>query len=54
MKTKNEELLKGLPIEEVSYVLRPDIMFYVQYGSTLKEIGYVRTRDKIEYNIPVS
>ena len=48
-KTSREELLKDLPIEEFPCVLHPDDMFCNQCGTTLKEIGFVKVRDEIEY-----
>lgn len=48
-KTKREELLKDLPIEEVPCMIHPDDMFCGQCGSGLKEIGYVKVRDELEY-----
>lgn len=48
-KTSREELLKNLPVEEFPCVLHPDDMFCNQCGTTLKEIGFVKVRDEIEY-----
>lgn len=48
-KTTREELLKDLPIEEVPCMLHPDDMFCDQCGSSLREIGYVKVRDELEY-----
>ena len=48
-KTSRGELLKDLPIEEFPCVLHPDDMFCNQCGTTLKEIGFVKVRDEIEY-----
>ena len=48
-KTKREELLKDLPIEEAPCMIHPDDMFCVHCGSGLKEIGYVKVRDELEY-----
>ncbi len=48
-KTSREELLKDLPVEEFPCVLHPDDMFCNQCGATLKEIGFVKVRDEIEY-----
>ncbi len=48
-KTGREELLKDLPVEEVPCMLHPDDMFCEQCGSTLKEIGYLKVRDELEY-----
>lgn len=48
-KTSREELLKDLPVEEFPCVLHPDDMFCIQCGTTLKEIGFVKVRDEIEY-----
>lgn len=48
-KTSREELLKELPIEEVPCKLHPDDMFCDQCGSALKEIGYTKVRDELEY-----
>jgi len=48
-KTSREELLKDLPVEEFPCVLHPDDMFCHQCGTTLKEIGFIKVRDEIEY-----
>ncbi len=48
-KSTREELLKDIPIEEVPCILHPDDMFCEQCGSTLKEIGYTKVRDELEY-----
>ena len=48
-KTSREELLKDLPVEEFPCVIHPDDMFCNQCGTTLKEIGFVKVRDEIEY-----
>lgn len=48
-KTSREELLKDLPVEEFPCALHPDDMFCNQCGTTLKEIGFVKVRDEIEY-----
>lgn len=48
-KTRREELLKDLPVEEVPCMVHPDDMFCGQCGSTLRQIGYVRVRDELEY-----
>lgn len=48
-KTRREELLKDLPVEEVPCMIHPDDMFCDQCGSALKEIGYVKVRDELEY-----
>ena len=48
-KASREELLKDLPIEEFPCVLHPDDMFCNQCGTTLKEIGFIKVRDEIEY-----
>lgn len=48
-KTGREELLKDLPIEEVPCMIHPDDMFCDQCGSALKEIGYTKVRDELEY-----
>ena len=48
-KTSREELLKDLPVEEFPCVLHPDDMFCNQCGTSLKEIGFVKVRDEIEY-----
>ena len=48
-KTTREELLKDLPIEEVPCMIHPDDMFCDQCGSSLREIGYVKVRDELEY-----
>ena len=46
-KTKREELLKDLPVEEFPCLVHPDDMFCKQCGSTLKEIGFVKVRDEL-------
>lgn len=48
-KASREKLLKDLPIEEFPCVLHPDDMFCNQCGTALKEIGFVKARDEIEY-----
>lgn len=48
-KTSREELLKDLPVEEFPCVLHPDDMYCNQCGGSLKEIGFVKARDEIEY-----
>ncbi|MBP3457740.1 MAG: IS66 family transposase [Lachnospiraceae bacterium] len=48
-KTSREELLKDLPVEEFPCVLHPDDMYCNQCGGSLKEIGFVKVRDEIEY-----
>lgn len=48
-KTSREELLKDIPVEEFPCVLHPDDMFCNQCGTTLKEIGFIKVRDEIEY-----
>ena len=48
-KTTREELLKDLPVEEVPCVVHPDDMTCDQCGSVLKEIGFVKVRDELEY-----
>ena len=48
-KASREKLLKNLPIEEFPCVLHPDDMFCNQCGTALKEIGFVKARDEIEY-----
>ena len=48
-KTSREELLKELPVEEVPCKLHPDDMFCDQCGAALKEIGYTKVRDELEY-----
>ena len=48
-KTAREELLKDLPIEEVPCILHEDDMFCHQCGGVLKEIGFVKVRDELEY-----
>lgn len=48
-KTKREELLKDLPIREFPCALADEDMFCDQCGSSLKEIGYTKVRDEIEY-----
>lgn len=48
-KSTREELLKDISVEEVSCVIHPDDMFCDQCGSTLKEIGYIKVRDELEY-----
>ena len=48
-KTTREELLKDLPVEEVPCIVHPDDMICDQCGSALKEIGFVKVRDELEY-----
>ena len=48
-KTSREELLKDLPVEEFPCNVHPDDMFCDQCGSALREIGYVKVRDELEY-----
>ena len=48
-KISREELLKDLPVEEFPCDIHPDDMFCDQCGSALKEIGYVKVRDELEY-----
>ena len=48
-KTTREELLKELPVEEVPCIVHPDDMTCDQCGSALKEIGFVKVRDELEY-----
>lgn len=48
-KTSREELLKDLPVEEFPCNIHPDDMFCDQCGSALREIGYVKVRDELEY-----
>ena len=48
-KSTREELLKDIPVEEVPCIIHPDDMFCEQCGSTLKEIGYTKVRDELEY-----
>lgn len=48
-KTKREELLKDLPVEEFPCEVHPSQMYCDQCGTELKHIGYVKVRDEIEY-----
>lgn len=48
-RTNREELLKDLPVEEVPCIVHPDDMICDQCGSILKEIGFVKVRDELEY-----
>ena len=48
-KTTREELLKDFPVEEVPCIVHPDDMICDQCGSALKEIGFVKVRDELEY-----
>lgn len=48
-KSTREELLKDIPVEEVPCIIHPDDMFCEQCGTTLKEIGYTKVRDELEY-----
>ena len=48
-KTNREKLLKDLPVEEVPCIVHPDDMICDQCGSILKEIGFVKVRDELEY-----
>lgn len=48
-KTTREELLKDIPIEEIPCILNPEDMICDRCGSGLKEIGFVKARDELEY-----
>lgn len=48
-KTKREEILKDLPVEEVPCRIHPDDMYCDRCGAGLREIGYVKVRDELEY-----
>ena len=48
-KTKREELLKDLPVREFPCALADEDMFCDRCGTALKEIGYTKVRDEIEY-----
>ena len=48
-KTKREELIKDLPVEEFPCCVHPSEMYCDQCGTELKEIGFVKVRDEIEY-----
>lgn len=48
-KTSREELLKDIVIEEIPCMIHPDDMFCDNCGTTLKEIGFVKVRDELEY-----
>ncbi len=48
-KTTRKELIKDLPIEEVPCMIHPDDKFCNQCGSSLREIGYVKVHDELEY-----
>ena len=48
-KSTREELLKDIPVEEVPCIIHPDDMFCEQCGTALKEIGYTKVRDELEY-----
>lgn len=48
-KSSREELLKDFPVEELPCLVHPDDMFCSQCGGALKEIGFVKARDEIEY-----
>jgi len=48
-KTSREELLKDIEIEEIPCMIHPDDMCCDYCGTTLKEIGFVKVRDELEY-----
>lgn len=48
-KKNREELLKDLPIEEVPCLLSPEDMVCHRCGTAMKEIGFVKVRDELEY-----
>ena len=48
-KTSREELLKDIEIEEIPCMIHPDDMRCDYCGTTLKEIGFVKVRDELEY-----
>lgn len=48
-KTSREELLKDIEIEEIPCMIHPDDMCCDFCGTTLKEIGFVKVRDELEY-----
>ncbi len=48
-KTTREELLKDLSVEEVPCIVHPDDMTCDRCGSALKEIGFIKARDELEY-----
>lgn len=48
-KTRREELLKDLPVREFPCSLAEEDKFCDQCGTHLKDIGYVKVRDEIEY-----
>lgn len=48
-KTGREELLKDLPVLEIPCILSAEEMVCRQCGGTLKEIGFTKVRDELEY-----
>lgn len=48
-KTSREKLLKDLPVEEVPCMVHPEEMTCDRCGAPLKEIGYIKVRDELEY-----
>ncbi len=48
-KTNREELLKDLPVTEIPCMIHPDDMYCEQCGGALKEIGFVKVRDELQY-----
>lgn len=48
-KTSREKLIKDLPVEEFPCCVHPSEMYCDQCGGKLKEIGFIKVRDEIEY-----
>lgn len=48
-KTKREELLKDIPVVEFPCMVHPDEMYCGACGGMLKEIGFTKVRDEIQY-----
>lgn len=48
-KTNREELLKDIPVVEFPCMVHPDEMYCGECGGQLKEIGFTKVRDEIQY-----
>jgi len=48
-KTKREELLKDIPVVEFPCMVHPEEMYCGECGGQLKEIGFTKVRDEIQY-----
>lgn len=48
-KNKREELLKDIPVVEFPCMVHPDEMYCGECGGPLKEIGFTKVRDEIQY-----